>query len=305
MTAFFAPKIWFWPFVLRYLAFPGWMITSPKRQNGYLNQRIILFRLQYETHSLQMYPKSPCSYVITLTPKSSERRYALRLVVVPCQYLPSLLPSFQPILPSVLSHISYVAARISSAALSIPVVLNLLHRACPLLSSPLTLYAIPIILHLHRASVVILPRLCYSPHRIIFHRHVYFAAVVCLPSWIGSSPRSPSLCTTLLAPLWSALLYSLSALIFSLRFSLLFWDGSSLYPWCSHSAPICCVFSPLAFTTLCSNLIIPISSVFSDLLSPYLICSTLIFQLMIWYDCSDLLGSARPDLLCLLFLWNF
>ena len=85
-------------------------MTLSKRQYGYLNQQVTLFRLQYETHSLQMHPKSSCRSVVALTPKSSERRYALRLVVVPCQYFPILSPLFQPISPSTLSHIYYVAA---------------------------------------------------------------------------------------------------------------------------------------------------------------------------------------------------
>ena len=47
--------------------------------------------------------------VIAPTPKLSEGQYTLRLVVVPCQYLPSPSPSFQPISTSLSSHISYVA----------------------------------------------------------------------------------------------------------------------------------------------------------------------------------------------------
>ena len=38
-------------------------------KNGYLNQQLILFRLQYETHSLQMHTKSPCRSVFASTPK--------------------------------------------------------------------------------------------------------------------------------------------------------------------------------------------------------------------------------------------
>ena len=81
-------------------------------------------------------------------------------------------------------------------------------------SPPPTLSAIPIILHLYHASIVILPHLCCGPHQIIFHRPAYFSAAVCLPSWHGSYPRSASFCTTLLTPLCSALIFSLSALIF-------------------------------------------------------------------------------------------
>ena len=84
-------------------------MTLLKRQDGYLNQRVILFRLKYETHSLRIHPKPLCRYVVALTTKLSERRYALRLAVVLCQYFPSTSPLFQPISPSPLYHISSVA----------------------------------------------------------------------------------------------------------------------------------------------------------------------------------------------------
>ena len=64
-------------------------------------------------------------------------------------------------------------------------------------------------------------------------------------------------------------------------------------------------FSPPDFTLLCSNLINPLKSVWSDMLAPSLICSTLIDPLVLWSACSDLLGSACSDLLYLLFLWTF
>ena len=76
-------------------------------------------------------------------------------------------------------------SRISSAAVSIPVVPHLCHCSRPPLSSPLIVSAISIIPHFHYASIVILPRLCCSPHCIIFHRSVYFSAVVSLTSLIG------------------------------------------------------------------------------------------------------------------------
>ena len=98
------------------------------------------------------------------------------------------------------------------------------------LSPPTTLSAIPIILHLYRASIFILPCLCCGPHRIIFHLPAYFVAVICLPSWLRYSPRSPLFYTTLLDPLCSTLIFSLSDLIFSLRFSILSCRGSSLSP---------------------------------------------------------------------------
>ena len=114
-----------------------------------------------------------------------------------------------------------------------------------------------------------------------------FTTVFCLPSLVGYSPCSASFYTTLLALLCSALLFSISNLIFSLQFSFLFWHGSSISMWCSRSDLICHVFPPLAFNPLCSNLIIPLSSVCSDLIYPYLICSNLIALLILWSDWSD------------------
>ena len=162
-------------------------------------------------------------------------------------------------------------SHISSVAVSIPVFPYLRHPSCPPLSSPLTLSAIPIILRLHRASIFILLRLCCGPYRVIFHRSVYFAAVVCLPSPIGYSTHSASFCTTLLAPLFSTLIFSLSALIFSPQFYFLFWHVSYLSPWYFRSAPICRIFIHLP-----SLRSAPIWSYPSAL-------STTIFFLNIWY----------------------
>ena len=101
-----------------------------------------------------------------------------------------------------------------STAVYIPISPHLCHHAHPSLSSPLTLSSISIILHLRRTYIFILWRLCCGPYHIIFHRSVYFAAVVSLPSLIGFSPCYASFCTTLLDPLCSTLLFLLSALIF-------------------------------------------------------------------------------------------
>ena len=109
MTAVFVAKSWLSPFVLRYLSFPGLMMASSKRQNGYLNQQVFLFRLQYDTHSLQMHPKLPCMSGVTPTPKLLEQQYALRLVVFTCKYLLSPLLFFQTILPSSLYVISSIS----------------------------------------------------------------------------------------------------------------------------------------------------------------------------------------------------
>ena len=126
------------------------------------------------------------------------------------------------------SHMS--PSHIYSTAISIPVAPHLRQQYLPLLYSPLTLSAISIILHLHCSSIVILPGLWCGTYHIIFNWYVYFAAVVFLPSLIGSSPCSSSFYTTLFDMLCSTLLFSLSLLIFSPNFSFLFCHGSFLSP---------------------------------------------------------------------------
>ena len=96
-------------------------------------------------------------------------------------------------------------------------------------SPPPALSYIPIILHLYRVSIVILLCLCCGPHLIIFNFPAYVAAVVCLPYRIRSSPCSALFYTTLLNLLCLVILLSFSNLIFSLRFFLLSWHGSSIY----------------------------------------------------------------------------
>ena len=95
-------------------------------------------------HSLQMHPKSPCRSVVAPTPKLLERRYALMLVVVPCWYFPSPLPSFQPILQSPSSHISSV---------SVPhLLIRRIHPCCPASPSPWSSTAVftaELVYHLH------------------------------------------------------------------------------------------------------------------------------------------------------------
>ena len=73
MTAVVAQKSCLSPFVMRSLDFTGLMMTLSNPQDEYLNQQVILFRLQYEIHILQMYPKSWCRSVITPTPKLSKQ----------------------------------------------------------------------------------------------------------------------------------------------------------------------------------------------------------------------------------------
>ena len=119
-------------------------------------------------------------------------------------------------------------SHISSTAVSIHVVPHLCHHARLLLSSPLTLSSVPIILHLQRASIL-------SSHVSVVVLIALSSIVLCTsPSLfvyllrIRYSPRSMSFCTTLLAPLFSKIIFSLSSLIFSLHFYFLFWHGSSL-----------------------------------------------------------------------------
>ena len=76
MTAVFAGKNWLSFFVMRYLDFSGWNMISSKRQNGYLNQWVILSRLQYETRSLQMWSTKRTLYwcvCCTRTTRSHQR----------------------------------------------------------------------------------------------------------------------------------------------------------------------------------------------------------------------------------------
>ena len=154
MTAVVAQKSWPSLFVMQYLAFPGWMMISLNRQDGYLNQQIILFRLQYERYSLKMHPESPFRSIVTPTPNLSEQRYTLRLVVVPCQYFPSPSPFFQPILPSPSSHISSV---------SVPHLLRRrIHTYCP--ASP----------QLCSFSSVFTAELVYHPHYLASPRRLHF-----------------------------------------------------------------------------------------------------------------------------------
>ena len=155
------------------------------------------------------------------------------------------------VLPTKFCHLHHptsvlLPSCISSAILSIPIVPHLRHRARPPLYSPLTLPAISIIPHIHRASVVVLPCLCCGPHPIIFHRPVYFAAVVCLISRIGYSPWSELFCTTLIAPhyfshslLWSShyvIFFSFDTTLLSLRDVFDTLPYVAFFSTCIHSA---------------------------------------------------------------------
>ena len=126
----------------------------PKRQDGHLNQQVILFRLQYETHSLQMNPESLYRSIVNLTPTILDQEYTLGLVAIPCQYLPSPSPFYQPISPSPFSHISSV------------VVPHLLHHrinpccpASPPLCSSATVFTADLVCHPHYPRATIRSRI--------------------------------------------------------------------------------------------------------------------------------------------------
>ena len=99
-----------------------------------------------------MHPPFPCRSIVAPTPNLSKRRYALRLVVVLCQYLPSPSQSFQPIFPSLLSHISSVA---------VPYLLRCrIHPCCPASPTPFSSAAVFI------ADLVCHPYYPASPFRL-------------------------------------------------------------------------------------------------------------------------------------------
>ena len=137
-----------------------------------------------------------------------------------------------------LSHISY-------SAVSIHVAPYLCHHARSTLSSPLTLSAILIILHLYRASIVVLPRHYLPSFRVLCH--FCFST---FSDWILSS-----LCVVLCYTSCSALLHTtflnirsdlLTTLYFSvlarlISLSVMFLIRSDLprfFSTCFHSAPI-------------------------------------------------------------------
>ena len=178
------------------------MMTLSKRQDGYLNQQVILFRLQYETHSLQIHTEFLCRSVVSITPKLSDLRYALRLVVFTCQYFPSLLLSFQPILSSPSSHISSVA------------VLHLLRRrinpcctASPPPFSSADFFTADLVCHLHYPGATIRPKVgsrslsIFSQSVAVLPTHFDISVV---PHIICCRPTSPP-------PSYPFLVYRISA----------------------------------------------------------------------------------------------
>ena len=316
-----------------------------------------------------MHPKLPFRSVVAPTHKLLERRYALRLVVIPCQYLTSPSPFLQTISPSPSSHISSVA---------VPHLLHhRIHTYCPASLPPCLSAAVftsDLVFRPHYPVATIRPQVVsrslsiFSQSVAVLTTHFAISVVSHLICCRPTSPLPPyqsllsCISSTVLVRsclhLWTCILsLPLAYLLWSLlhyfpsfcvlrRCCLSTFFGrilSSLfivlyYTACSaliHTTFLTlrsdllttlffsiltqlfylCVmfslhsdlprFSPLAFTLTFSNIIISLSSVWSNLLFPYLICSTLISPLIIWSTCSDLLWSDRSDLLCLLFLWTF
>ena len=236
-----------------------------------------------------MHPKSPCRSVIDFTTNLSEQRYALRLVVVTCRYFPSPSPSFQPISSSPSSHLSSVA---------VPHLLcRHIHSCCPASPPPClsaTVFTTDLVFRPYYPAYP--PRLLCCPPVNMLRSLSYY-----LPSFRVLHRRCLStfsdrvffwLCVILYYTAFSALLHTnfltlcsdiLTKLFFSplerlFSLSVMFLLRSDLTR-----------FSPLAFTPLCSNLIIRLRSICSNLLAPSMICSNMIALLILLSACSDLL----------------
>ena len=252
-----------------------------------------------------MHPESPCRSVVTPKPKLSEPQYARRLVVVPCQYLPSPSPFLQPIFPSPSSHVSSVA------------VLHLfrrhIHLYYPTFLTPCSSAAVftagivchnhypasPSCLHFHppasllRLSSHYLPSSCVLLRRCLYtFSDRIFSLLFIVLYYTACHALLCTIFLTIYYDLFTNLFFSLLAWLFSVSVMFLLW---SYLPR----------FSCLAFTPPFSNMIIPLRYVCSYMIAPSLIFSTLIAPLMLWSDFSDLLGSACSDLLCISFLWTF
>ena len=175
-----------------------------------------------------MHPESPCRSVVAPTPKILERKYDLSLVVVPCKYIPSPSPFFQPISPSLSSHISSVA---------VPHLLcRRIHPCCTASPPPCSSAAVftadlvcnfyypayPPCLHCHLPTSLLWFSFHYLPSsHILRHR--------CLSNF--SDRIVSSLCIVLYYTACSAMLHTNfltlhSDLITTLSF--IFWHGSSL-----------------------------------------------------------------------------
>ena len=274
-TAVVAQKSWLSTFVMRYLAFRGWMVTLSKHQDEYLNQLVILFRLQYEIHRLQIHTKSPCRSVFAPTTKLSEQQYALRLVVVPCQYFPSPSPSFQPISPSLSSHISYVA---------VPHLLRRrIHIFCPASPPPWSsdaVFTADLVFHTHYTGATIRPQVGSFPLSI------FAQSVAVLPTHFAIS-AVPHLicCRPTLPPLpYPSLLSRISDTMLVHR---------CIHRWPCITSQLSCIYTapPLLSSHISVAVLITLSSSVPCTLQP-------LFLYLLW---SDILLALRHSVLhCLL-----
>ena len=146
----------------------------------------------------------PCRSVVAYTTKLLERQYALRLVVVPCRYLPSPSPFFQPISQSPSSHISSVA------------VLHLLHicthpcfPASPPQFSYAAVFTADLVCHPHYPRATIHPQVG-SCSLSIFAQSV---AVLTTHFYISVFPHLICCCPTYHLPPYPSLLYLISSTV--------------------------------------------------------------------------------------------
>ena len=86
----------------RHLRRPTYLLLSSHISSSDVSIPVVLYLHHHNRPQISSTP------TLSAIPITTERQYALRLVVVPCLYFPSPLPSFQPISPSRLSHISSV-----------------------------------------------------------------------------------------------------------------------------------------------------------------------------------------------------
>ena len=237
---------------MRNLACPGWMMTLSKRQDGYLNHQVILFRLQYKTHSLQMYPESLWKSVVAPTPNLSERKYALRLVVVPSQYFSSPFPFFQPILPSLSSHISYIAVQFLLCWR-----INPFCPTSPPLCSSAAVFAAELVCHPHCPGATIRPQVV--SHSLLIFAH--FIAVLPIHFAISAVPHIICCRPTYPLPPYPFMLSCISATII-VRSCLQRWPCLPSLLSCISTVP------PLLSSRVSVAVLIVLSSIFPCTLTP-------------------------------------
>ena len=123
------------------------------------------------------------------TPKLSEKLYPLRFLVVPCQYFPSRLPSFQPISPSPPYYIFYFAVPHLFCCYIYP--------CCPAYPPPFSsaaLFTTDLVCHTHYSRATICPQVGSRSLSIIAQSVVVLPthfAISVVPHLICCRPTSP------------------------------------------------------------------------------------------------------------------